>query len=146
MLRLTEPRSFGCGSAALWSNWRFWGQIFRKRKSVTLFAGVFVPGDVVAGAAGNQKIQVAVLIQFEGADVAGLLAGGDKMIREVSLAIVLEPPSLLVTVSAGGGVEITIAIQIDDNEGMGFLVCGGIPSTQSKPPSVPLLPPIIHSH
>jgi hypothetical protein len=89
-----------------------------------LLAGIFVPGNVVARAPGDQEIEVAVLIHVKGADVVSLLIAGDEMVGKVSLAVVFEPPSFLVTVGAGGGVEVPIAIHIQDDQGMGLFERG----------------------
>src|SRR5262245_53806538 len=46
------------------------------------------------------------------------------MILEVAFAVVFKPPSLLVAIGAGRGVQVAIAIHIQNDQAMGFFQSG----------------------
>src|SRR5262245_23488285 len=90
---------------------------------LVLFARILVPGDVLAQLAGDEQVEVAVEIDIDGANVVGRLIGGDEVVGKSSAAVVFKPPGLLVAVGAGGGVQIAVAIHIDDDERVRLLQC-----------------------
>ena len=80
---------------------------------------VLEPNDVIASVAGDENIEVAIVIHVDGASVVGALIAADDSFGELALAVIFIPSSHVHRILATGHrIDVAIVIQIGEVEGM----------------------------
>src|SRR6056297_1889057 len=85
----------------------------------SLLQRILIPNDIRGRPTGIQKIEIAVAVHVEGAQIVGLLVVVEQVDGEIPAPVVLIPFHLFALVSAGGGVEIAVAIVVGEGETVG---------------------------